>query len=104
MLRLLTAVDPRSSWSSGLGGTAAAAALNHDTLTRSATYQDRRTPWVRRQSCRTFVKTKMPTPRRIAMSATLKMPVRSGPTPTLRKSMTLPRITRSTRFDAPPAK
>ena len=34
------------------------------------------------------------------MSATLKMPVRSGPRPTFRKSITLPRATRSTRFDS----
>jgi len=40
----------------------------------------------------------------IAMSATLKMPVRSGPTPMLRKSITLPRTRRSTQFDAPPAR
>ena len=87
----------------GIGGIAAAAALNHVTLMQSATYR-KEPAGVRRQSCRIFVKRKMPTPRRIAMSATLKMPVRSGPTPTLRKSMTLPCITRSTRFDAPPAK
>ena len=40
----------------------------------------------------------------IAMSATLKMPVRSGPTPMFRKSTTLPRTKRSTQFDAPPAR
>ena len=33
-----------------------------------------------------------------------QQPVRSGPTPTFMKSITLPRITRSTRFEAPPAK
>ena len=43
------------------------------------------------------------TPTMIATSATLKIPVRNGPTPTFMKSTTLPRATRSTQFDAPPA-
>ena len=47
---------------------------------------------------------KTATPSMIAMSATLKMPVRSGPTPMFRKSTTLPRTRRSTQFDAPPAR
>ena len=44
------------------------------------------------------------TPTMIATSATLKIPVRNGPMPTFMKSTTLPRTTRSTQFDAPPAK
>ncbi len=39
----------------------------------------------------------------IATSATLKMPVRTGPMPTFRKSTTLPLATRSKRFETPPA-
>src|SRR5262245_59535779 len=42
-------------------------------------------------------------PSMMATSATLKMPVRSSPTPTFMKSTTAPRATRSTRFETPPA-
>ena len=43
-------------------------------------------------------------PAMMATSATLKIPVRNGPMPTLRKSMTLPMAIRSTRFEIPPAR
>lgn len=46
---------------------------------------------------------RMTTPPKIAMSATLKMPVRIGPMPTFRKSTTRPSERRSTQFEAPPA-
>ena len=42
-------------------------------------------------------------PATMATSATLKIPVRIGPTPTLRKSITIPMVIRSTRFEIPPA-
>src|SRR5262245_35618850 len=48
--------------------------------------------------------TKMTVPSMIATSAMLNTPVRTGPTPTFRKSTTLPWATRSTQFDAPPAR
>jgi hypothetical protein len=42
-------------------------------------------------------------PSMMAMSATLKIPVRTEPSPTLMKSTTLPKARRSRRFEAPPA-
>ena len=45
----------------------------------------------------------MPAPSMIAMSATLKIPVRTGPIPTFMKSITIPYVIRSKRLEAPPA-
>ena len=39
----------------------------------------------------------------MAISATLKMPVRRGPIPTFMKSITTPEVIRSKRLEAPPA-